>query len=237
MNLWFNTKGDCFQIKLILFFLYLFNLGWTSLLSTTYFFNFVSFNILRRSRFGKFLQESRQKSGKSISFLFDSLLLSFVDRITFTSLFSLVHPFVGLGQLFLYQLYESSRIHKFSKSLGLTIRKDLPDFWWPVETETWFLDLIETITFGREILQHCFISLYTWTLPLVILYILIAVIYEFVGSWLLSLYSIYKVFRASWLLQKSPSRMNYGHNSTRLSPRLYDKGWDYFIVDECAASR
>ena len=54
------------------------------------------------SRFRKFLQESRQKSGKSISFLFDSLLLSFVDRITFTSLFSLVHPFVGLGQLFLF---------------------------------------------------------------------------------------------------------------------------------------
>ena len=48
------------------------------------------------------ISTSRQKSGKSISFLFDSLLLSFVDRITFTSLFSLVHPFVGLGQLFLF---------------------------------------------------------------------------------------------------------------------------------------
>ena len=133
MNLWFNTKGDCLQIKLILLF-FIFVQFWLDIFTIyLYFFNFVSFNILRRSRFRKFLQESRQKSGKSISFLFDSLLLSFVDRITFTSLFSLEHPFVGLGQLFLYQLYESSRIHNFSKSLGLTIRKDLPDFWWPVE--------------------------------------------------------------------------------------------------------
>ena len=120
-------KGRLFANQIHIIFYTCSVFGWTSLLST-YFFNFVSFNILRRSRFRKFLQESHQKSGKSISFLFDSLLLSFVDRITFTSLFSLVHPFVGLGQLFLYQLYESSRTHKFSKSLGLTIRKDMPDF-------------------------------------------------------------------------------------------------------------
>ena len=152
-------KGRLFANQIDIIFLYLFSFWLDIFTIYLYFFNFVSFNILRRSRFRKFLQDSHQKSGKSISFLFDSLLLSFVDRITFTSLFSLVHPFVGLGQLFLYQLYESSRIHKFSKSLGLTIRKDLPDFWWSVETETWFLDLIETITFGREIVQHCFIHL------------------------------------------------------------------------------